>query len=248
MAKFVFILSVLFSSAFCGIGCGEKDVQMPRVVVVDTIPIIPPPDTSKLVTKNYSYLALGDSYTIGTSVPESDRFPVQLTKLLAPKGIVFSDAAIIAANGWTTENLLSAIASRNDSKRYDIVTLLIGVNNQYQRRDTLGYRTQFALCLQKAIELAGGKKNRVFVLSIPDYSVTPFGGGSQTIAEQIAQYNAINFNVTTSYNVSYTNITPISQQAGNNAAFLAVDKLHPSGIQYALWVDLLAPKIEAALK
>jgi lysophospholipase L1-like esterase len=203
-------------------------------------------DTSQ--ANKISYLALGDSYTIGQGVSESDRFPEQLTARLATRGV--QKPEIIAATGWTTQNLLQAIQAKNPASNFRIVSLLIGVNNQYQQRDTMGYREQFRLCLSKAVELAMGDKRRVFVLSIPDYSVTPFGQNQTPalIASQIDQYNAINKEVTASFGISYTDITPVSRMALNDQTLTAGDGLHPSGKQYSLWVEQLAPKIAELLK
>jgi len=205
----------------------------------DTIPV-----------NKISYLALGDSYTIGQGVPPSERFPEQLVAKLISNGFAVQAPEIIATTGWTTQNLLQAIQSKNPATNYRFVTLLIGVNNQYLQHDTVGYREQFQLCLAKAIELAASDKRRVFVLSIPDYSVTPFGQNQDpaTISKQIDQYNAINKEVTLSFGISYTDITPISRAALNEPSFTAGDGLHPSGKQYVFWVDQLVPKIAELLK
>jgi lysophospholipase L1-like esterase len=125
-----------------------------------------------------------------------------------------------------------------------MVTLLIGVNDQYQHLDTGGYRTRFTQLLQKAIQLAGNNKQRVFVLSIPDYSVTPFGGGLAIIRQQIDQFNAINKQITLGAGVPYINITDLSRMAASDPNLIAPDGLHPSATQYALWVHALAPVVE----
>src|SRR4051812_37818788 len=151
-------------------------------------------DTRTLPVTGLKYLALGDSYTLGQGVEPSERFPAQTAQLLSGQNIVVSEPAYIATTGWTTSNLHSAIEVANPAKDYDIVSLLIGVNDQYQRRDTAAYRTEFSTLLGMAIEFAGGRKRRVFVLSIPDYSATPFvpEHDKARVSMQTDQFNAIN--------------------------------------------------------
>ena len=201
-------------------------------------------------SKNSSWLALGDSYTIGESVNEDERFPVQTVALLKKDNLIINPLQYIATTGWTTQNLLDAIAAQNLKAPFDIVSLLIGVNDQYQHMDTAGYQKRFEECLQKAIALAGNKTNHVFVLSIPDYSVTPFASGSDTaqIRKEIDVFNAINKAITLSYNISYINITPLTREAKNNASFITNDGLHPSGKEYAKWAALLAAEIKKVLR
>ncbi len=166
------------------------------------------------------------------------------------KNLFFKTPEYIATTGWTTLILLNAIASQNPQGPYDVVSLLIGVNDQYQHMDTGGYRIHFTQCLQQAIALAGNRTNHVFVLSIPDYSVTPFAQNSDTmqIRKGIDQFNSINKEITESYQISYTNITPLTREAKNDASLIAGDGLHPSGKEYAKWAALLAPEIEKVLK
>lgn len=198
----------------------------------------------------FSWLALGDSYTIGESVSEDERFPAQTISLLKSDSLFFKAPEYIATTGWTTSNLLNAIANKNPQDFFDVVTLLIGVNDQYQHLDTAGYRLRFTECLTKAIELAGNKKEHVFVLSIPDYSVTPFAANSDTaaISKEIDEFNAINKAITLSFDIFYIDITPLTREAKNDASLIAGDGLHPSGREYAKWAVLLAPKIEKILK
>ena len=206
-------------------------------------------DTS-LNTGNYSWLALGDSYTIGESVNEDERFPAQTISLLKNDSVFIKQPQYIATTGWTTLNLLDAIATQHPQGPFDIVTLLIGVNDQYQHFDTGSYRIHFIQCLQNAIALAGNKKDHVFVLSIPDYSVTPFAQHSDTmqIRKDIDAFNAINKAITKSFNISYTDITPFTREAKNDVSLIAGDGLHPSGKEYAKWAALLAPEIAKVLK
>ena len=192
-------------------------------------------------------LALGDSYTIGQSVMEADRFPNKTISILTTPGINLKyPSQIIARTGWTTQNLLNELAISGNIliPPYDIVTLLIGVNDQFQHVDTATYRIQFTQCLNKAIEYSGSKKERVFVLSIPDYSVTPFGAGNATqIAMQIDWFNAINKQVTLQMGINYTDITSSTRMAATDRTLIAADSLHPSGKEYLKWANMLAPKI-----
>lgn len=197
----------------------------------------------------YTWLALGDSYTIGESVTEAERFAAQTISLLKNDSLRFKTPQYIATTGWTTLNLLEAIILQKPKGPFTIVTLLIGVNDQYQFRDTINYRKRFAECLQKAIALAGTPQH-VFVLSIPDYSVTPFAENSdrEQISKQINEFNIINREVTESYKISYTDITPSTLAMKNNKSLIANDGLHPSGKEYAKWAALLAAEIKKALK
>lgn len=191
---------------------------------------------------NITYLALGDSYTIGESVAKEDRFPMQLAAMLRKDSISISDPDIIAATGWPTGNLLNALNVAPPQKKYSFVTLLIGVNNQYQGRSLDEYNTQFTELLTLAISYASGIKNHVFVLSIPDYSVTSFARGSDTqkIAREIDQFNQANKNISLNFGVHYLDITTISREAKDDNTLIAGDGLHPSAKQYNEWDQLLA--------
>lgn len=219
-------------------------VSMPKdsVSVKDTI-IIPTPKSDTI-----HYLALGDSYTIGESVKTEERYLVQLTQQLRNARLKITDPTIIARTGWTTRQLKEAINLATLRKEYQLVSLLIGVNNQYQGINIEIYKTEFRELLKKAIELAGGDKRRVFVLSIPDYAYTPFGRNSSTISPQIDAYNAINLSITTEYGVSYFDITPISRKGLDQPSLVASDGLHPSGKMYAQWVALMYPTILSKVK
>ena len=194
------------------------------------------------------YLALGDSYTIGESVAASERWPVQLTARLRARGFTLEDPLLIATTGWTTGELAGAIEQANPIGPFDLVTLLIGVNNQYRGRSEDEYRKQFHALLQRSIAYAGDDPARVIVLSIPDWSVTPFATGMgaeqsslDRIAGQIDQFNAINRAETERSGAHYLDITPISRQAAQDRSLLATDGLHPSGKMYAQWVKLIEP-------
>ena len=192
-----------------------------------------------------TYLALGDSYTIGESVSEPERFPNQATALLRAQNFKIADPKIIATTGWTTGNLINALNANPQQNNYSIVSLLIGVNNQYQGRSIDEYKSEFTLLLNRAIQYAGNKPSHVFVLSIPDYSVTPFAQHSDTakIAREIDQFNSANKSISLQLGVNYIDITAISREAKNDPSLIAYDGLHPSGKQYQKWADLLTPMI-----
>ena len=213
------------------------------------MPTASPYQGTVLTGPKKTWLALGDSYTIGQSVAAADRFPAQTANGLKQSGINIGEPDYIATTGWTTTNLANAIATQNPIN-HDVVSLLIGVNDQYQTHDTSGYRQRFASLLNKAIQLANGKTDHVFVLSIPDYSVTPFAAGSDTaqIRKEIDWFNAINSQVTQSYNIAYLDITPGTRLAKTNPALLAPDGLHPSGLEYKNWANRLAPMMLPVLK
>ncbi|RKR85617.1 lysophospholipase L1-like esterase [Mucilaginibacter gracilis] len=197
----------------------------------------------------YTYLALGDSYTIGQSVDIKDPFPYQLQNIMAIKGFNVTTPNIIAVTGWTTGDLKNAIQQAGLNQQFDFVTLLIGVNNQYQGKSQTDYRTDFVQLLTTAIGFAGGNKQKVFVLSIPDYSVTPFAASANKakIATEIDQFNAINSDESTKAGVNYLDITPISRQAAADASLIASDGLHPSAKMYALWVQQLSVQVAGQL-
>ena len=196
-------------------------------------------------------LALGDSYTIAQAVPEADRFPVQAVAALNAEGIKFYTPEIIARTGWTTTDLLGGIAATPPARKsYDIVTLLIGVNNQHQMQSQQQYAIEFTVLLNKAVQYAGNNKKRVIVLSIPDYSVTPYGNTplKDTIAREIDEFNAINKQLSAKADVNYLDITAFTRLAATNPNLIAADGLHPSAIEYKVWVDALIPVINQALK
>ena len=190
-----------------------------------------------------TYLALGDSYTIGESVAEADRWPVQLAARLRAAGIPIAEPQIVAQTGWTTDELMVGIETAVFHPPYHLVTLLIGVNNQYRGRAQAEYREQFAALLCQAIQFAAGDSRRVIVLSIPDWGATPFAAGRnrQQIRSEIDAFNAINRAETERSGAHYVDITPISRQAKDKVDYTAVDDLHPSGQMYAAWVELVFP-------
>jgi lysophospholipase L1-like esterase len=216
--------------------CAKQDT--PSVLIPEN-----PPQTA------LRYLAIGDSYTIGERVAVSERYPEQLVEALRKESIAFQSSRIIARTGWTTEDLYNAItdAQINDST-YSMVSLLIGVNNQYRGRNVDTYPPEFERLLLKAIQLAGGKKERVFVVSIPDYAYTSFGNGNAQISAGIDAYNKVNKEISDKYGVLYVNITPISREGLMDKELVATDGLHPSGKQYKRWVDLMLNDVKKILK
>ncbi|WP_255373402.1 SGNH/GDSL hydrolase family protein [Chitinophaga sp. CF118] len=190
----------------------------------------------------FTYLALGDSYTIGESVPESDRFPVQTVKLLRDNGIAIKDCIIIARTGWTTDELSAGIQEAGVTGTFDVVTLLIGVNDQYRGRAVEFYKPAFTLLLERAIAFAGGHSDRVVVLSIPDWSAVPFAEGQdrQEISARIEEYNKANRKIAKKMKVHYLDITPSTLDAANDPSLVASDGLHYSGKEMAVWSKKLA--------
>ncbi len=182
-------------------------------------------------------LALGDSYTIGESVPPVESWPEQFIDELRNLGVDAEEPGIIAETGWTTQFLINAIKTRDPRPGdYNLVSLLIGVNNQYKGQRIDLYEPQFRQLLETALSLAGGDTNHVFVLSIPDYSYTPSHSSVEGVSEAIDAYNAINRRVSEEMGVPYVDITFISRQGLNRSNLVASDDLHPSAQQYKEWV------------
>lgn len=195
------------------------------------------------MNNSLTYLALGDSYTIGEAVTQADSFPYQLQAALSAKGIAVAEPQIIAKTGWTTDELLAAIQERNVQGTFGLVTLLIGVNNQYRGYSIATYETEFAELLQTAIRYANGDSSKVRVVSIPDWGVTPFaateGRDAQLVAAEIDAYNVVNKSIAEAAGIRYIDITPHSRTAATEGTLLAADGLHPSGKMYAEWVKQL---------
>jgi lysophospholipase L1-like esterase len=191
------------------------------------------------------FLALGDSYTIGESVAPSDRWPNRLARALR-----IPEPQIIAKTGWTTDELSAAIDAADPKGPFDLVTLLIGVNNQYRGRSADEYRQQFAALLERAIGFAGGSAQRVVVVSIPDWGVTPYAAGRDRarIASEIDRFNAIGREETARAGARWVDITPISLRAAAEPTLIAPDGLHPSAAMYAEWVKLIEPVAAKAVR
>ncbi|MDA0177647.1 Lysophospholipase L1-related esterase [Mesoflavibacter sp. HG96] len=197
---------------------------------------------AKSQNNNYNILSLGDSYTIGESVCETCRFPEQLKDSLSnnTKDTSFN-LKIVATTGWTTTNLLNGISNENLPNNYDLVTLLIGVNNQYQGKDFSIYEKEFPELVDIAITKAKGDKKRVIVVSIPDYTYTPFGKENTTISSEIDTYNAFAENYCNANNITFVNITDITRNGLEDTDLVASDGLHPSKKAYSLFVERLLP-------
>ena len=196
--------------------------------------------------KVYSYLALGDSYTLGQSVLPSENFPAQTVQLLNSQNYNFKSPEILATTGWTTDELQNNINNHTFTPPYDFVSLLIGVNNQYRGRSVENYKPEFESLLKQAIQFAGGKADHVIVLSIPDWGVAPFANGRDRaqIAKEINDYNAANKSISEVYKVHYIDITPGSREAATDLSLIAGDGLHPSAKEYTRW----AQKVFAVIK
>jgi len=238
------ILSVFLLS------CSSETDSTPTTT---TPPIVTPPTTQPPIASMVNYLALGDSYTIGHSVCATCRFPEQLKSSLNAMYSSTVSLKIIATTGWTTSNLISAIDTQKPESNYDLVTLLIGVNNQYQHRDFSVYEKEFPELVTKAIMLAKGDRANVVVISIPDYAYTPYGKNlagdqSATISAEINKYNSFAEKYCNNNQVAFVSITDITREGLNSPNLVASDGLHPSEIAYKLFVDKMMPKVKMALQ
>jgi len=207
------------------------------LILILLLPIVSFGQTKDL---NYSYLALGDSYTIGESVKESERWPVQLSNTLRNK---LNKPVIIAKSGWTTDQLIDTLNKINFNKKFDFVSLLIGVNNQYRGRSVENFKEGFTILLKKSIEYANYKKERVMVVSIPDWGVTPFAKNKNRtiIGNEIDAFNKVIHDECMKNNITFFNITEISRKAVNDNSLIAEDGLHPSKKMYKQWVKIIKP-------
>ncbi len=198
----------------------------------------------------HTYLALGDSYTIGEQVPAANNFPHQVVAMLNVQGIKVKEPIIIATTGWTTDELAAAIKERAIKDTFSFVTLLIGVNNQYRGRSIDNYKEEYTQLLDTAIRYANGHTQNVFVLSIPDWGVTPFAEGRDRvqIAKDIDAYNAACKAITLAHKCNYLDITDSTRKNGTTPAYLAEDGLHPSGKEYTIWAERLAPMVAKVLQ
>lgn len=199
--------------------------------------------------KSHTYLALGDSYTIGETVPATDNFPNQAVQLLHKDGFDFNPPEIVAKTGWTTDELQAAINKHHFQNGYDFVSLLVGVNNQYRGRSVDEYKKEFESLLKQAIQFAGNDTSHVVIISIPDWGVTPFAGGRDRaqIAKEIDEYNSANKEIARQYDIYYIDITGWTRKAASDNSLLASDGLHPSGKEYKRWAESIAEFIKSKL-
>jgi lysophospholipase L1-like esterase len=210
------------------------------------IVLVAPPLISQQVrvAPEVSMLALGDSYTIGESVAVNDRWPHQFISQLRNLGVAADFPDYIATTGWTTRNLLDRMESElPNEKTYNLVSILIGVNNQYQGRDIAEYEPDLREIIEFALTLVNQQKRRLMILSIPDYAYTPFGNGNENISQEIDAYNSIKQRVAEEYEIPFIYITDISREGLDNPSLVASDGLHPSGEQYARWVQAIIPRL-----
>lgn len=207
-------------------------------------------EPDNLITGKYRYLSLGDSYTIGESVAPEERWSMILSDMLRKNGVDLSDPEIIAQTGWTTAELTDGIKSRNPQGPYNLVSLLIGVNNQYRGQSLERYRTELQGLLKQAIGFAGGNSERVFMLSTPDWGVTPFAKGSDQakIASEIDAFNQVAQEECTKLGIAFVDITPLSRTAKNDISQIANDGLHFSGKMYRQWAEKALPTVQRLLK
>ena len=230
----------------------SSDETTPQTVAPTNPPVTQNPTLP--IPSTVNYLALGDSYTIGQSVCETCRFPEQLKASLKAMSSQSSiSLKVIATTGWTTTNLISAIKEQNPESNYDLVTLLIGVNNQFQGKDFSIYEKEFPELANKAVALAKGDKKNVIVLSIPDYAYTTFGmmygaDGRMKISDEIDKYNAFAESYCVKQGITFVSITDISRMGIMNKSLVATDGLHPSEAAYKLFVEKIMPKVKIALQ
>lgn len=228
MKKFYLLLLV-----FITLSCGSRDPK-----ILETVE-----------NPQYSYLALGDSYTIGESVAESERWPLQLAQSLRDRGYKMAVPKIIAKTGWTTENLINGMENNLAVQRdFDLVSILIGVNNQYQGKPINEYEQELRKIFRKAINHSKTMEKGVFAVSIPDYGYTPFGiAHKEEISAEIDRFNEVYKRVADDFGVDFYNITPISREALNDPTLVANDSLHPSKIMYRRWVDQIVAQVAQKL-
>ncbi|GAA4232924.1 SGNH/GDSL hydrolase family protein [Postechiella marina] len=241
------LLIILFG--FLYISCQSESV----IEKQDTITVFeeqePEPEIILSSNPTLKILSLGDSYTIGESVCKTCRFPEQLkSRLLNKISNIDIDLEIIAQTGWTTSVLKQAIANSNIGTDQDLVTLLIGVNNQYQGVPFKTFETEFSELVASAIKFAKGKKEKVIIISIPDYAYTPFGQGNQSISSAIDVYNNFIYNFCQTHDISYVYITDITREGLEQPNLVASDGLHPSGLAYGQFVDLIIPLAEEKIE
>jgi lysophospholipase L1-like esterase len=222
-----------------------KKIQIAILVIMFSTPLIAQYISLEGKVK---MLALGDSYTIGESVEIDGRWPHQFIAQVRALGSEGDDPDYIATTGWTTRRLIQGMNSMIDKEKdYNLVSILIGVNNQYQGIDIASYEPDLRTIIDRALEIVNQDANRLFILSIPDYAYTPFGGGSELISVEIDKYNDIKKRIAAEYQIAFVDITPISRRGLSDVSLVAADGLHPSEVQYGQWVKEIVPKLQFKL-
>ncbi len=218
------------------------------VLAAGCMPDVPPAESAppRASAGAPRFLALGDSYTIGEGVAPADRWPMRLAAALRAAGVPVTDPEIVAVTGWTVEELDVGIDAADPQGPYDLVTLLIGVNDQYRGYGIEGYRTQYRAMLARAVAFAGGDPSRVVAVSFPDWGVTPFAADRDAarVATEVDAFNATARAIAKAAGVAWIDITPLSRTQG---ALVAGDGLHPNVAAYAAWAESIRPAAEAAL-
>lgn len=230
---------ILYIFCFLSIGC---ETSMPDLL---EDPVLPVDNGSKGENTGLSYLALGDSYTVGESVDRDSSWPYAMVDEFRKKQVTIQEPDVIARTGWTTDELELGIQYRGIAQSYNLVSLSIGVNNQYRNRSVENFQGEFRNLLTRAISYAGDDPDNVFVVSIPDWGVTPFGkySDSEKISREINEYNAAKKKICEEMGVLFIDITPISREAENDSSLIAPDGLHPSGKMYKQWVAKIVPDV-----
>lgn len=253
--KVLIQIITVFIFLFISVSCSEKSSQEFEIQDINNNYIniindsINSENTNNTDNSNFKYLALGDSYTVGTNVSKEESYPYLLTENLKEKITPNVNLQIIAKAGWATDNLLNGLKTNTTEPPYNLVTLLIGVNNQFQGRDFSTYEKEFPELLIQALALANNKNEHVIVISIPDYGYTPFGELSKTeISKEIDEYNTFAQVIANEYNVTFVNITDITRRGLIQKDLVAKDGLHPSGLAYQAFVERLSPIILNQLK
>ena len=245
MCKNFFIISCTIATIHYG--CGKNRDPGPTVPA----PVVPPVVIQHVPHQGKNYLALGDSYTIGQGVAPADNYPEQTKSWLAANGISdLHEPQIIANLGWSTVDLKTALKNANLTGQFDVVSILIGVNDQYRRIEITTYESNLRQLVQEAVWLAANERSHVFVLSIPDYSVTPFASqlDVKKIANEIEAFNKVNRQIAEAMQVRYLDITASTREAKTNPSLVCPDGLHPSAMEYAKWALKLGPMMKEALK
>lgn len=235
------IITTISAVIIAHISCGSND-NIPKIIKEEKVNIVDE-DEVNIINEDYNILSLGDSYTIGESVCETCRFPEQLKSKL--ENYFISDATfslqVIAKTGWTTNNLINFIAEKDFASNFDLVTLLIGVNNQYQKKPFSLYEEEFPMLVEEAINRGKDDKLNVIVVSIPDYAYTPFGKNIPLISKEIDEYNTFAKNYCDANDISFINITDITRQGLEKPELIASDNLHPSTLAYERFVERILP-------